>query len=499
MSEVALPFSKRLDDRLNPILVKEVRQSLRGRFFRWMFGLTLLATTFIGLFVVTISADAMGNTRIGQEFFMVIYGCMGAAVLVFVPFSAFLSTSSEWDENTHDLLVLSNLGPGQIVSGKLFSALIQALLYYSTFTPFLVAAFLLNGLDLLVALVVLVCSAATCLAFSLIGIAVAGLAHARALRGILMALFGAGLTIAWGISIGMVGSLVYNSNELRSNHGQIAAGVYFMTALLTGGVAAVIAMARFAHEEENRSTPLRVLSLVVLVVAVGWAVWIHAMAGDAEVSWVLQLVAAHPLLLMWVFFLSEPEELGRRAARFAAERPRLALCSMPLLPGGGRGVLLFGLHALLAVGSALALNLFWGSTRDDTLEAVAIVAWFYAYSFAFVALPAGLVSLFWKGGTARVFLRVGLVIAWPLLHFLPVLFGLLFGIQRWAQWKHPLNAYWVAIELEGSGSAGALFPAMLLITLIGLLALGLNVPRVLRGIRELLAARRSRRAVRVEA
>lgn len=495
MSEVALPFSKRLDDRLNPILVKEVRQSLRGRFFRWMFGLTLLATTFIGLFVVTISADAMGNTRIGQEFFMVIYGCMGAAVLVFVPFSAFLSTSSEWDENTHDLLVLSNLGPGQIVSGKLFSALIQALLYYSTFTPFLVAAFLLNGLDLLVAVVVLVCSAATCLAFSLIGIAVAGLAHARALRGILMALFGAGLTIAWGISIGMVGSLVYNSNELRSNHGQIAAGVYFMTALLTGGVAAVIAMARFAHEEENRSTPLRVLSLVVLVVASAWGLWIHALTGDAEVSWVLQLVVAHPLLLMWIFFLSEPEELGRRAGRFAAERPRLAVWSIPLLPGGGRGVLLFGLHALFAVGSALAMNLFWGSTQDETLEAAGVVAWFYAYAFAFVALPAGLASLLWKGATARVLLRVGLVILWPLLQFLPVLFGLLFGIQSWADWEHPLSVYWVAMEIQDSGPGRSQVTAILLITVLGLLALGLNTPRLLRGIRELLVARKARRAV----
>ena len=499
MSEAALPLSRSLDDRLNPILVKEVRQSLRGRFFRWMFALTLLVTTFAGLMVVTVSASAMGNTRVGPEFFLVIYGCMGAAVLIFVPFSAFLSTSSEWDENTHDLLVLSNLGPGQIVSGKLFSALIQALLYYSTFTPFLVAAFLLNGLDLLAAVVVLVCSAATCLALSLIGIAVAGLAHTRAMRGVLMAFFGAGLTIAWGVSIGIVGSLVYDANELRSDEGQIAAGVYFMTVLLVGGIAAVIAMARFAHEEENRSTPLRVLSLVVVAAGGAWALWIHSMHADHEISWVLQLAAAHPLLLMWIFFLTEPEELGRRASRFAAERPRLAAWSIPLLPGGGRGVLLFGMHALLAVGSVLALELLWSSTRDDVLESVAIVGWFYAYSFVFVALPVGLANLFWKSGTSRVLLRVGLVILWPLLHFLPVLFGMLFGLDGWARWEHPLNVYWVVMELEGSGGLVEVWPALFLTTLLGLLALGLNVPRVLRGIRELLVARRARRAVRAEA
>jgi hypothetical protein len=499
MSEAALPLPRSLDERLNPILVKEVRQSLRGRFFRWMFALTLLVTTFAGLLVVTVSASAMGNTRVGPEFFLVIYGCMGAAVLIFVPFSAFLSTSAEWDENTHDLLVLSNLGPGQIVSGKLFSALIQALLYYSTFTPFLVAAFLLNGLDLLAAGVVLVCSAATCLALSLVGIAVAGLAHTRALRGVLMAFFGAGLTIAWGASIGIVGALVYDSNELRSDEGQIVAGVYFMTALLVGGIAAVIAMARFAHEEENRSTPLRVLSLVVVAAAGAWSLWIHALHTDHEISWVLQLAAAHPLLLMWIFFLTEPEELGRRAARFAAERPRLALWSIPLLPGGGRGVLLFGLHALLAVGSVLALNLLWRSTRDELLESVAIVGWFYAYSFVFVALPVGLASLLWKSGSSRVLLRIGLVILWPLLHFLPVLFGMLFGLDRWARWEHPFNAYWVVMELENSGSSASLLPILLMATFLVVVAVLVNSPRILRGIREPLEARKARRAARAEA
>ena len=157
------------------------------------------------------------------------------------------------------------------------------------------------------------------------------------------------------------------------------------------------------------------------------------------------------------------------------------------------------MHALLAVGSVLALELLWSSTRDDVLESVAIVGWFYAYSFVFVALPVGLANLFWKSGTSRVLLRVGLVILWPLLHFLPVLFGMLFGLDGWARWEHPLNVYWVVMELEGSGGLVEVWPALFLTTLLGLLALGLNVPRVLRGIRELLVARRARRAVRAEA
>jgi len=487
---LAAPAPRTLDDRLNPILVKEVRQALRGRFFRWMFGLTLLVTTFLALMVVTIAASQTHDTRVGQQFFLVIYACMGGAVLVLVPFSAFLSTSSEWDENTYDLLVLSNLQPRQIVGGKLVSTLIQALLYYSTFTPFLVAAFLLNGLDLLVLGVVLLCSAASCVGLSLIGIALASLARVRAMRGIILALFGAALTGGWGISIGVVTAIVQNSHELRSIEGQMAVSVYVTTALLLAGVAAVIAMARFSHEEENRSTPMRVLSLVLILAAALWAAWIHSISAEAEFAWAMQIGAAHPLLLMWIFFVSEPEALGRRTRKFVAERRGLALAALPLLPGGGRGVLLFALHGLLALGTVAILNLAWGSPPEELVEGLLIVGWFYLHCFVYLALPAGIVSLFRKGAGASLLLRVALVVLWPLLLFVPVLFGIIFGQVSWANWDHPFNPYWIIVRLQESNSDlhQLTIPGIVLL-LLGSLTLLVNLPRLWRAAREVFTAR----------
>jgi hypothetical protein len=190
---VAAPDRKRLDDRLNPILVKEVRQALRGRYFRWLFWLTLLAATLTALAIVAAETATGNATAFGDVFFLWTFGLMSAAVHGFVPFWAFLSTSAEWDENTYDLLVISNLRPRQIVYGKLLSALIQALLYYSTFGPFLVFAFLLNGVDLYSLIVILIGSVATCVTLSLVGIAASSLASVKVLRILLMALFGAGL------------------------------------------------------------------------------------------------------------------------------------------------------------------------------------------------------------------------------------------------------------------------------------------------------------------
>ena len=39
---------QRLGDRLNPILIKEVRQALRGKYFLVMFWLTVLVATLAG-------------------------------------------------------------------------------------------------------------------------------------------------------------------------------------------------------------------------------------------------------------------------------------------------------------------------------------------------------------------------------------------------------------------------------------------------------------------
>jgi len=490
MNTVAAPVERTLDDRLNPILVKEVRQSLRGRYFRWLFGLTLLVTTFLALMVVTIAASQSSEVRIGQEFFLTIYACMGGAVLVLVPFSAFLSTSAEWDENTYDLLVLSNLRPRHIVWGKLCSALIQALLYYSTFTPFLVAAFLLNGLDLLVALVILACSIATCIGLSLVGIALASLARVRALRGVVLALFGAGLTAGWAASLAFVVELVQHPEELRSDEGQVAVVVYLTTALLVGGVAAVIAMARFSHEEENRSTPMRVLSISLPVVATLWATWLHTISSDSEFAWALQIAAAHPLLLMWIFFVSEPEALGRRTRKFVAGRRGLALVLLPLLPGGARGVLVFGLHALIALGAVTGLNLLWGSAPDELFEGLVIVGWFYTFCFVYLALPTGLLGVLGKADRNRILVRVLLVVLWPLLLFVPVMLGALFGHASAANWEHPFNPYWVLMKMQRSDAKeDALLAPGLVLLLLAALTFALNVPRLWRAVREVLRPR----------
>lgn len=484
-----------LDDRINPILVKEVRQALRGKYFKVLFWLTLCVGTLIGLSIVSAAETQNVNDDIGRTFFMVIFGALSAAVHGFVPFSAYLSTAAEWDENTYDLLVISNLKPRQIVLGKLLSGLIQALLYYSTFGPFLVFAFLMNGIDLMSVAVILVCSMATCIALTLVGIAASSLTPNKVGRVVVMALFGAGLLITWGTCMGFAGVITFSPEELRDPEGQIAVAVYVSAAALIGLLGTAISMARFAHEEENRSTPLRLLATALVTVAVLWSAFMHWQFSSIEIVWGCQVFAVIACFLLALFFQTEPEELGRRIEKHMPRSNTLNLLLTPFHPGGGRGVMLFLLHATIAlVGTQIALS-FGTTTGTERLNTLFVVASLWGYSFLYTALPSAIASFFVRTSSARTLVRMGILIAVPVSIFLPLPIGMLFGLRSWARFEHPFQPFLVLDKIDNSGARGTVLAVLVGVGILCVLTLLINLPRILRGIKEV-ATIEGRRALK---
>ena len=478
----------RFEDRLNPILVKEVRQALRGKYFRVLFWITLFVGTLIGLGVVAGSVSS-GSSDAGRVFFMSIFGVLAAAVHCFVPFSAFLSTSSEWDENTYDLLIISNLRPRQIVQGKLLSALIQSLLYYSTFGPFLVFAFLLNGIDLGSVLVILAGSAATSVTLTLVGIAASSLATNKVMRIVVMALFGVGLIAAWGMTLGFAAGITFEPQVLSSIEGQITFVAYLTVAAVVALLAQSVAVGRFAHEEENRSTPLRVMTTLLVLFASAWGGWLVAQFGDPQSLFACHAGAAALLYFPWLVSSTEPEELGRRASVLGPRGRLASLLAVPFLPGGGRAASLCFAQAALAIVSsqfALAAAGAGALTSDSTLLAIAAL---YTYGLSYVVLPAGVAAYFLRRHSARVLLRVLLVVAIPLGIVLPAMLSLFLGAGAGSAFSHPLNPFTTLFDIQfGDASPQAL----VLLALALALTLLVNAPRVFAGWREVLRARRAR-------
>ena len=69
-------------------------------------------------------------------------------VLLIVPFAAFRSIAAEREDGTFELLSITSLSSWQIVTGKLGSAIIQMLVYFSALAPCIAFTYMLRGIDL---------------------------------------------------------------------------------------------------------------------------------------------------------------------------------------------------------------------------------------------------------------------------------------------------------------------------------------------------------------
>lgn len=131
---------------LNPILVKETRQALKSRQFLVMFAL-LLVSGWVWSLCVLAWAPGIYYGAGGMDIFFGYFFILCFPLIVVVPFSAYRSLASEWEDGTYDLMSISTLSARQIVTGKLGSAILQMIVYLSAIAPCLAFTYLLRGID----------------------------------------------------------------------------------------------------------------------------------------------------------------------------------------------------------------------------------------------------------------------------------------------------------------------------------------------------------------
>ncbi|MBK7874203.1 MAG: hypothetical protein IPJ77_00350 [Planctomycetes bacterium] len=470
---------------LNPILVKELRSALRGRYFRILFPFTLLSATVIAVLVL-VDRSGFRSDTLGRDLFQAMYACLLFAVTGLVPFSAFLSMGNEWDEHTYDLLVLSRLRPLQIALGKLLSAGIEGLLYFSAFTPLLVFAFLLRGIDITSIVLLLVGAWVASASTSAVALALSSLSRLRIVRVVLMALLAA---ILFGANIG---ANAFVDDYLRSPSPMDTVEDW-QTLILTlslmglpGLLALAVASSRLAHAEENASTAPRVLMTGLLVFLLGMAVWAHAGSPSRHGPFVMGLLLLMGVALCDLFFVTERESLSRRVRLLVPQGRVRALLAAPFLPGGGRGVLLFFLHVVLILAAVAIQCVGWGTGGGRTTGEFTSVGVFAAYVVVYLGLPMLVGSRWTDDPRMRLLLRVLIPVGTLLSVFVPALVGFLVDLPQWTRMEHPLDPVWVAVECGIDGyDARALGVAAVVVA--GLVVL-LSVPRVVRGLGEVRTA-----------
>ncbi len=292
-----------LDNRLNPLLLRELRQLVRNRFIIVL--INLFIAVLVTVCIMAVLLDIRPQDRgIGAGLFVGLTSIMGIACFLAVVVYTAIITASE--RINGDLMFVSALKPSSIVFGKFFSGVILTILLMSVTFPFVTLAYLLRGLDIqhvflsfattflmiqmMNALAIFVFSNVKTYVQMMIALVVAGI-----LLGI--AAFNGLLQFFLGFGGGHRFLFVYGSPA--DAWIPIVSTLLWQTALLVFFLAA--AVATIAPPTTNRMLPLRIVIVAIYLLSLAYGGFVFGWNPDFVEGWGRSwLVALLPLLLLVV-------------------------------------------------------------------------------------------------------------------------------------------------------------------------------------------------------
>ena len=350
-----LKVAEAVTDRMNPILVKEVRQALKSRQFVVTFMLLLVVAWLVSAGAAIFAPTAMEFGSAGHTLFLIYFGILAFAVIVIVPFGAHRSMLTERDQNTYELLSISSLTPRQIVNGKLLSAMVQTFVYYSAITPFIAFASLLQGFDLPLSLFLLTGAFGWSMCVSMFALMLSTLAQRRQIQAAnsmgMFFLLMFQLYMTGGVMFGLSSSGVpFDDPTFWWTVGCVVAGAGSYTLL-----AQQVAVSRLTFESGNRSSGIRLILAAQFWLFCGAVVveslWSGISLSAEDASGLFLFVAVH-WTIAGLYASTEVDWLSRRLRRQLPRNVLLRLFLVPWMPGGARGFLWMLLHVAAIVAAA---------------------------------------------------------------------------------------------------------------------------------------------------
>lgn len=309
---------ERLAERLNPILIKESRQALKSKQFLVTFTLLLLCGWLWSLIGAVFSMPEIYYAATGSRMLTGYYCILAVPLLVVVPFSAFRSLASEREDGTYELLSITSLTSRQIVTGKLGSAIIQMIVYYSALAPCIVFTYLLRGVDIVSILVLLIGTFFASVLFSAVGIMFAGLSGSRNWQTLLTVALLATLGFStWGWLALFSFEIVENMDNTPYGDPEFWIAVAaFMSAYVSYLVIVIlVGAAQNSFASDNRSTKLRIAMLAQTILFAGWISWGWTMAPEWEVLVAVFFIACGHWYVYGIFLTGESQRLSPRVKR----------------------------------------------------------------------------------------------------------------------------------------------------------------------------------------
>jgi hypothetical protein len=429
-----------LGDRINPIVVKELRQAVQSRFVIAAL-LTLLSVQLvaIGIYILA-SGPSLFGFDAGRQSFLMLFGILQVVAIIFVPLYTGARLAAERSDINVDLLFITTIKPRSVIAGKMFAAITLTALIYSACMPFMAFTYFLRGIDLpsifmslgIGFVVVVACAQGAVfvalipvnrvlkIIFGLISLAIFGLIY-------FWTMFGVGVVISRGLGRDFWQALT-----------AMCVVICFMVGLFF-----VMSVALIMPVASNRALPVR------LFITVAWLMTgVAAVAGSESVNdtwpviiWLLMFEIVFALAIFAA--VSERDQPGRRVSRSIPRSLLGRARAFFFFSGAASGLAWASVMVVLTLGAAVAwVKLFQTSASGSDLTDSAkwmggMCLYFFCYAMTGALLRR---HLFSRVGTELTWLVAAILLAVGSLA--PFLIGyIVFFSDQW--WSEDLGAWWV--------------------------------------------------------
>lgn len=374
----------RLDDKLNPILVKELRQSTNSRV------LTILVIAFLsiqlfGLYIQVFMGNATSFDSRQAIFETVLTILIASCIYGIIP-TVSNRFFRERNGDSIDLIYTTVLSPFAVISGKMLSAVGLIVLLYSLCTPFIFISYLFPGVDILTIVWSLWYSFWIIVAIAQFMILIATIKTTKIMRSVVLLGYFIGITF---FSLSLVPALLF------SRHGGLMMDIGFGRApwyahliimaflLLIIGFLYVLSVCAVTADHANRALWPRLYAAGMWLAGLLFVIGMHIFStkSDANEANVFWLGMSTLLFLCFMGAASgEREKYGNRVRRYIPRNKFLRLLYFPFFSGEINGIVYS--ITFLAL-TALIFSLLPSNTRNwerGVITIVGLAGYFTWYS-----------------------------------------------------------------------------------------------------------------------
>ncbi len=326
-------FAWNLNDCVNPITVKELRQAVRSRYIIILLQLYLLAEVLIvGWQFMFTDSELISN---GTGLFSALMVLLCATCVVCVP--VYTSIRLVGEMRDVDLLFSTSMTPFQTIWGKFVSGAVISLLLFSAAAPFLALTYLMRGLDISTIFIFMYLAFFSIQVLNCFALLFGTMNISPVLRIIIGCIIGLGI-LGWLADNGLFGSGSFMGSFDSFYDFMIFQMLTMQFFLFLGGTMILLAANAISPITSSRMTRLRIfLSVNIFLSLIVGGIYSY-LESSKEPLIFFEIFSLFLLAIFFAIALCERTVRSKRQVLQIPKNPLLRIIEYPFFTGAGSGI-----------------------------------------------------------------------------------------------------------------------------------------------------------------